>query len=45
MISIEETESNIERGDSNKMFAENSQEKEHIIEATSKEQKGESTQT
>ena len=45
MTSVEETESNTEREDSNQIFAKNLQEKEDIIETTSKEQEGESTQT
>ena len=36
MISNEETKSNIEREDSNQVYAENPQEKEDLIEATSK---------
>nr|POE60169.1 hypothetical protein CFP56_45112 [Quercus suber] len=41
----EETESNTEKEDSNWVYAENSQEKEDLTEATSKEQEGENTQT
>ena len=39
----EETESNTEREDSNRVYTENPQEKEDLTEATSKEQEGEST--
>ena len=45
MTSNEETESNTEREDSNRVYAKNPQEKEDLIEATSKEQESESTQT
>ena len=38
----EETESNTEREDSNRVYTENPQEKEDLTEATSKEQEGES---
>ena len=41
MTSNEETESNTEKGDSNRVYAENPQEKEDLTEATSKEQEGE----
>ena len=39
----EETKSNSEKGDSNRVYAENPQEKEDLTETTSKEQEGEST--
>nr|POE98914.1 hypothetical protein CFP56_74867 [Quercus suber] len=45
MTSNEEIESNTKKGDSNRMYAKNPQEKEDLIEATSKEQEGESTLT
>ena len=44
MASNEETESNAERGDSNRVYAKNPQEKEDLAEATSKDQENESTQ-
>ena len=44
MTSNEETKSNTEREDSNRVYVENPQEKEDLTEATSKEQEGESTQ-
>ena len=45
MTSDEKTESNAERGDSNRVYAENPQKTEDFAEATSKDQEGESTQT
>ena len=45
MTSDEKTESNAERGDSNRVYAENPQKKEDFAEATSKDQEGESTHT
>ena len=45
MTSNEETESYTEKGVSNRVYAENPQEKEDLTEATSKEQEGESTLT
>ena len=45
MTSNEETESNAKRGGFKLGYAENPQEKEDLTEATSKEQKGESTLT
>ena len=44
MTSDEEIESNAEREDSNQVYAENSQEKEDIVKAISKDQESESTQ-
>ena len=44
MNSDEETESNAKRGDSNRVYAKNPQEKEDLAEATSKDQESESTQ-
>ena len=41
----EVTESNTKRGDSNQVYAKNTQEKEDLTEVTSKEQEVESTQT
>ena len=43
MTSDEETEPNVERGDSNQVYAKNPQEKEYFTEATSKNQESEST--
>ena len=45
MTSDEETKSNTEREDSNQVYVKNPQEKEDIVEATSKDQESESTQT
>ena len=44
MTSDEETKSNTEREDSNQVYVKNPQEKEDIVEATSKDQESESTQ-
>ena len=43
MTSNEETKSNTKKEDSNWVYAKNPQEKEDLIEVTSKEKKGEST--
>ena len=43
MTSNEETESNTEKEDSNRVYTKKAQEKEDLTEATSKEQEGEST--
>ena len=45
MTSNEETKSNTEMGDSNRVYAKNPQEKEDLTEATSKEKEGETTLT
>ena len=41
----EEIESNVEMGDSNRVYAKNSQDKEDLKEATSKDHESESTKT
>ena len=45
MTSDEERKSNVERGDLNRVYTENPQEKEDLTEATSKYQESESTKT
>ena len=45
MTSDEETKFNAERKDSNWVYAKNPQKKEDVVEATSKDQESESTQT
>ena len=45
MTSNEETKSNTEKEYSNRVYAENPQEKEDLTKATSKDQESESTQT
>ena len=45
MTSDEETESNAERGDLNRVYVENPQEKKDLTKSTSKDQENESTKT